>query len=326
MADNLNYNESRKQYAFATVKEDAWHHKGQIVANKMTSKEAIIAANLDYEVFKANLYTGDGLRIETHFANIRKDTNDILGVVGKNYSILQNTECFEFFDNVIGEGQAVFETAGALGKGEIIFITAKLEGVLKIIGDNSPIENYICFMSSHNSTYPVTAFFTGIRVVCNNTLNAAMNKCINKITIRHTLNAKSKFDQAAKVMGLNTEYTNTLQEALNHLSSIPISDRRAKELISRSLMSHDELKALVTDNNVDFSIRKNNMIKEIYHYYMTADNIDPIRGNAYGLYNGITGFYQNQKSFKDDDKKMLSIIDGYAYNHQNRMFSLLQKE
>lgn len=326
MSHNLAWNEKAQQYSFASAIETPWHKLGQILPNKMTSKEAIENAHLDYEVFKQKLYTGDGKEIESHFVNIRQDNGSIMGVVGKDYTVIQNSECFEFFDNVVGADQAIFQTAGALGLGEIVFMSAKLETVMKVLKDTSVIDNYIVFMTSHNSTYPISAFFTPTRVVCQNTLNAALNNRTNKVSIRHTRNAKSRFDEAARVMGLNTDYMDTLKEALNHLASVPVSDSRAKELISRVLMSSDELKALVINSNVEFSIRKYNMIMEINHYYQSAKDLDSIRGTAYGLYNGITGYFQNKKGFTDDDKKMLSIIDGYSYNIQNKMFQLLGKE
>jgi hypothetical protein len=50
----------------------------------------------------------------------------VLGVVGKDYEVVQNKDAFTFFDAIVSGEGIIYETAGALGKAERIFITAKL--------------------------------------------------------------------------------------------------------------------------------------------------------------------------------------------------------
>jgi hypothetical protein len=109
MAHNLNFNRRTVQYSFFSVKEKAWHNLGQIVQDYPTNEEAIKFAGLDYEVEKSPLFTkGNGftenengieisnteLEVPNYFANIRTDNNSILGVVGKDYHIVQTVKPF----------------------------------------------------------------------------------------------------------------------------------------------------------------------------------------------------------------------------------------
>ncbi|MCH5685566.1 hypothetical protein LWM68_15690 [Niabella sp. W65] len=111
MAHNLNFNKQTGLYSFFSVKEKAWHGLGQIVENYPTSAEAIKHAGLDYEVIKAPLFTqgramtignggeiveADNILIPDQFATLRTDNNTVLGVVGKDYHIVQNREAFTF--------------------------------------------------------------------------------------------------------------------------------------------------------------------------------------------------------------------------------------
>ena len=150
MAHNINNTNGKD--SFFSVKEKAWHGLGQIVEDYPTSEEAIIFAGLDYEVLKEAIFTtsfnSDGQRmdctnkIKSHFATMRADTHDILGVVGSKYEVVQNRTAFSFFDSLVSDGSGIkYETAGALGKGERIFITAKLPGYIKV-GNNELIEQY----------------------------------------------------------------------------------------------------------------------------------------------------------------------------------------
>jgi phage/plasmid-like protein (TIGR03299 family) len=180
MAHNLNYNEDTGKHSFFSVKEKAWHGLGQIVEQYPTSAEAIQFAGLDYEVEKRPLFT-NGLNnelagtvmgihvpkteIPTYFATVRNDNNEVLGVVGKDYEVVQNVDAFTFFDAIVGGGDGIqYETAGALGKGERIFITAKLPGYIRV-GNSDLIEQYLFLTTSHDGFGSITAAFTPIRIV-----------------------------------------------------------------------------------------------------------------------------------------------------------------
>ena len=126
----------------------------------------------------------------------------MLGVVGKDYEVVQNVDAFEFFDAIVGGGDGIlYETAGALGKGERIFITAKLPGYIRV-GKGDFIEQYLMLTTSHDGFGSITAAFTPVRVVCRNTLNAAMRNHSNAIKIRHTASANDRLKQAHTLMGI----------------------------------------------------------------------------------------------------------------------------
>lgn len=159
MSHNLNFNERTGRYSFFSVQEKAWHNLGQTVEDYPTSGEAIKHAGLDYEVTKSPLFIkGKGIGINddgsiredtaiavpNRFATIRTDTNDVFGVVGRDYRIVQNREAFAFFDAIVGGDDGIlYETAGALGSGERIFITAKLPGYIRVGKGDDVTEKYI---------------------------------------------------------------------------------------------------------------------------------------------------------------------------------------
>ena len=191
MAHNLNFNERTGLYSFFSVKQKAWHGLGQIVEQYPTSEEAIKYAGLNYEVAKSPLYikgsnfveTPNGIettdseqKVPNYFANIRTDNNAVLGVVGNDYHIVQNREAFSFFDAIVGGGDGIlYETAGALGKGERIFITAKLPGYIRVGNGNDVTEKYVFLTTSHDGSGSITAAFTPIRIVCQNSATRWMN-------------------------------------------------------------------------------------------------------------------------------------------------------
>ena len=139
MSHNINFNEHTGRHSFFSVKEKAWHGLGQIVQDYPTSAEALKFAGLDYTVAKRKLFTLDNeneaanepacrqgrvteikipeIEVPDFFATIRTDNESVLGVVGKDYEVVQNTDAFSFFDAIVGGDGIQYETAGALGKG-----------------------------------------------------------------------------------------------------------------------------------------------------------------------------------------------------------------
>ena len=180
MAHNLNYNERTGKHSFFSVKEKAWHGLGKIIQEYPTSAEAIKYAGLDYIVEKRSLFTYDTenhngdpdtdiiipeIEVPDFYATIRTDTEQVLGVVGNDYEVVQNVHAFEFFDAIVGGKDGIlYETAGALGNGERIFITAKLPDYIRI-GRNDLIEQYLFLTTSHDGYGSITAAFTPVRIV-----------------------------------------------------------------------------------------------------------------------------------------------------------------
>jgi phage/plasmid-like protein (TIGR03299 family) len=265
------------------------------------------------------------LGVKNYFATVRQDTNDVLGLVGNDYTIVQNRDVFSFFDQIVGDGRAIYETAGCLGNGGVLFITAKLPREI-VVGNDGLIENYLVLCSSHDGSMAITAFFTPVRVVCQNTLNAAFNRNTNRVYIKHTQNVKERFVEAAHVMGIHSEYLNRLEAAFRLLYDQRVTDADMKTIVTRAFLNKDELKTLAITGDVELSTRKSNIIDGVIQYYHQASEIDSIRGTGYGVYNAVAGYFQNVKEFRSNDAKMKSIIlGGLSAQYSQRVFDRLNQ-
>ena len=210
MSHEIEMTNGRANIAFTG--QSPWHKMGQKIENAFDAETALKEANLDWEVEVAPLYyrkSWDRMDIQgydevesTKGKIVRRiDTGDELGVVGMKYSPLQNREAFAFFDGLFGEGNARFETAGFIGKGEKIWLLAKMS-------DNNPIEilpddeisKYMLLTNSFDMSYAVIGAFTGIRVVCANTLNAAISSIENCVRIKHVGNVSDRLLFAGKIL------------------------------------------------------------------------------------------------------------------------------
>lgn len=322
MAHNINFNENTDKHSFFSVKEKAWHRLGKVVEQYPTSREAIVHAGLDYKVEKTKLLaegtTQKGeqdkpaISVPGYFATIRTDNNAVLGVVGKDYQIVQNRDAFTFFDSIVGGDGIMYETAGALGKGERIFITAKLPGYIEV-GNDDLIEKYLFLTTSHDGGGSITAAFTPVRIVCANTLNAAMKNITNVVKIRHTSNAAERLRTAHKVMGIASRFSEEIGSTFNRWAKKPITDPQLKKLIEIAMAPNKEVLGNLKDGKVNaLSTQFVNIVEDVYEYAMSnpTQQLPTTMGTVFGAYNAVTGYFQNVRKFQCDEAKLKSIVLG----------------
>lgn len=323
MAHNLNFNNGKA--SFFTVREKAWHGLGTVVQEKPTSAEAIKLAGLDYTVEKKPIFLQDGSEIPGQFATVRTDNNTPFGVVGARYQVLQNVEAFDFFDAIVGKNEAIYETAGALGKGETIFITAKLPEYIRV-GKDDLIEQYLFLTNNHNGKGVVQAAFTPVRIVCNNTLNAALKSNKNNIRIMHNSSVKENVREAHKVMGMVNLLKNELETCFNAMAKKPVVDQKLKEIIVSTFAGKNHMEIIAngakTAGELASLTKFESLISDVYAYAMQSDTqqMETTRGTVFGAYNAITGYLQNVKEVKDKESNLVSIIEGSGFEYQQKAF------
>lgn len=336
--------------SFFSVKEKAWHGLGTLVQEAPNSAEAIKLAQLDFKVNKQPLYTHNrftatieeaknsnliikspsgedvekslptykqGIIVPDKVCIVREDTGTPFGLVSSSYEIFQNNEAFDFFDSIVGEGAAVFETAGALNKGETIFITAKLPSHFKV-GGKDVVDKYLLLTSSHDGNSSITVMFTPIRVVCNNTLTMALQGR-DKLRFKHTKNLKTRMKQAEEILGISNTLFDDVQQILDASTKIKVNDEEAMLLLLNSL-------EIPVQEDGKVSTRSKNILDNAMEYYISGvgqDN-DLCRGTLYGVYNGLTGFYQNVKNFDSEEIKMDYITKGTGYSRVQNLFDIIK--
>ena len=190
----MGHNLFREQMAF--VGKTPWHGLGERVPPSVSAEEICRAAGLNWAVHKL---PAPGARIVNkekqlydRYLVCREPGGDeqspvTLGLVTAAYEIMQNAEAFDFFRPFIESGLATFHTAGALGNGERVWVLVKLNGQMKIRGDDV-VDRFLLLSNVHNGSGAVSVRFTPIRVVCQNTLNLATKNRSAAISIRHTRN------------------------------------------------------------------------------------------------------------------------------------------
>jgi len=312
------------------IKPKVWQVLGKTITKCKTSAEAIQEAGLDFEVLKRpNMHplpSGVNIISDNSYFTFRTDTEAVLGdKIGSDYEVVQNVDAFSFFDTIVENyGGLHYESAGSLGYGELTYITAKLPEHIKV-GRNDLIDQYIFLTSTHDGTGSITIAFTPVRIWCSNTLNAALNNCSNAIKIRHTASATEKLKEAHKLLGLTNQLSTELEAIFNRWARVRITDPELKRLIQLAMVPNKETYGLLKAGKEDeLSGRFTNTVNNIFEYAQCSPTQQETttKNTLYGFYNSITGYYQNVRSYKDDEAKFKTIMGGTGLQRNQTAFDL----
>ena len=206
---------------FSSGRQVPWHQLGVLVEDAPTSEEAIRLAGLDWKVEQKPIFLADGTEIKGSFANVRSSDNKPLGIVGERYKIVQNTDAFAFTDELLGEG-VKYETAGSLKEGRVIWLLAKMPESFDLLGDK--VDPYLVFTNTHDGSGAVKVCLTNVRVVCNNTLNIALNSAKRTWSARHTGSITNKLDDARMTLQFAANYIEATKETFEELYKVKLND------------------------------------------------------------------------------------------------------
>lgn len=296
------------------TKEKPWHGLGTKVEDAPTSADALRLAGLDWRVEQKNIQLCGGSKVPGYKANVRSTDGKVLGVVSDRYRIVQNADAFEFTDSIIG-GDVRYETAGSLNGGKKIWLLAKLPET-EIAGDKT--EPYLCFSNTHDGSGAVRVCMTPIRVVCNNTLNLALDSAKRAWSVRHTGSLQSKMHEARSCLRMANRYMGALAEKADRMANTTIT-RDQLNMILDELFPVDE----------HTTEREKQNIKKLRDEYMVcyfAPDLVKFRDTAWGAYNAMSDMITHnaplRKTKNYREKNWSRLMDGHVM--MDKMAALLK--
>ena len=265
-----------------------WHGYGQKLDAPATAEEAIAAAHLDWEVALEPVYSRDAIgnyEIEDPHRFVRRqDNRQILGMRTSRYSVVQNRDAFGLFDAVIGPGQGVYHTAGALRGGRVVWILARVGDTREVVkGDE--VEPYVLLSTSHDGSLPLQMRPTLVRVVCSNTLSYAMRRkdFSDVVTIRHTGNVANKAVEARQALGLTKVYFDRMMEGVEQLTKTSMSETGMRNFALSLYTPRGD------DSSHRYTLEAMSKLSELFVSGRGQDLPD-VRGTAWAAYNAVTEY------------------------------------
>lgn len=276
-----------------------WHALGTPLQNCFSVGDAIEQIpEMGMEVEKRQLsieINGD-YHLVNAWGIFRTDNNMMLGSVGNQYTVIQIKDAFSFVDTLLENiDGAHYDTAGLLYNGEQFFLSATIP--YSIAPDRAPDDKtncYLMFTSSHDGSLSATTKLTTVRVVCNNTLNQALNTSgFGTLKVRHSQGGTDKLNRAKNIMTGVTQSVETLKAKFDILAN-----RKMSKDLSKSIMNK------MFGKDWPESTQKRNQVEKIATLFSYNDgNAYPeIAGSAYALLQSVTNYVDHERGVRKTDK------------------------
>jgi phage/plasmid-like protein (TIGR03299 family) len=292
-------------FMFSGRGEVPWHGIGAVLDGVLSSDEAIKEARLTWAVEQVPVFAANNRAepIPGYLANVRGDTKEVLGIVSERYKVAQNKDVFVFADDLIGNGRVkcTYETAGSLFNGRRVFILVNMPKGRIVEDEYQP---YLCLSNAHDGSACLQVFLTGIRVVCNNTLTAALNTAKRKISIRHLSAMEQRKDEALQTMGAASKYFHDLEKFAAQLAGKRVNIGKVLDRLFPA-SKYMSLRQLNSNREVKETIKE--LLKK-------KDDLQNFKGTAWGAYSAIADYRSNaqpkRKTATYADSKMATFLDG----------------
>lgn len=220
-----------------------WHKLGKVVEGQPTSADALKLAGLDWKVRCEPLQLESAewrtaAKIPAR-AVVRDSDASVLGVVGMDYTPLQNAEAFAIADDLWAAG-ARWESAGSLYEGRRVWMLCRMrpQDGGDEIAPGDVVRPYLLVTTSHDGSAAVRVMLTSVRVVCANTLRMALGASRGRgdaLSIRHTSGVVDRSGEAARVVARAENIRGAWVAYARKMAATRISDATARALAYSAL-------------------------------------------------------------------------------------------
>lgn len=312
MAHMLETDENGVTRMFST-RMVSWHGLGQVLDNPPTSAEAIKAAGMDWKVQRRAINPGLllddqdmpilGSELPDNAVSdiprvllLRDIDNKWLGSVSQGYKPLQNSEAFGFFDTLVAQGLAQYETAGVIMGGKRIWIQAAMTNKVQVAKED--YRQYVLLTNGHDGVSGVTIQPVHMRVVCNNTMQIALREG-GIHWFAHRGDVAGNIEQAKEFMGLINKEFDSNAAGLEAMTAIKMDEQAINAfLVDLLKLPKVELPAddatsdqLVMQRLDTASVREQAMFDKIKELHEAGTGMTgETRGTAYGVFNAVVEF------------------------------------
>ena len=214
--------------------ERAWHGMGVVTDGTLPAREAFETADALFTVEKRELlYPRAELPYLTEpagvFGVVRTDTQALLGVVSKQYEIVQNDSLLRMAEFIREE--ADMDCVIVLSDGAKVCFTATLRGAETDIVPGDTVKRRIVGYLGHDGKTGCGAKFTNIRVVCQNTLTAALSGTGASSSITHKGTANANFDALINSIDVTRQDFATECELMREFSRVSMGFGAFQEFV-----------------------------------------------------------------------------------------------
>ncbi len=304
----------------------AWHGLGTVVEKDVNLLEIPDLIGINWNVVKKPLFynsqnvqgvndlgelTYEQNMVESHVATVRMDTGSQLGIVGKDYEVIQNEEIFHW-SKAFGEfGNVIVETSGSIFAGRNVWALLRMDGMGFDFGGGDKVNPYLLISTSHDGSKTLTIVPTAVRVVCANTMSLALkansqgrkkNGLEHGWKLSHTKNVRNRMEDAKKMILRTHESFEATKEQIQSLANTRC-DIDILNDITAKVWTVDTLEKDKETSKRAQSIQENRL-QEIKQLWKSPTNQTTFAANnLWGAFNSITEYIDHHNTIRVTEGK-----------------------
>ena len=257
----------------------------------------------------------------------KNNENQIIGVVGDKYKVVQNMEVFHALDTLVDSGDARYTAAGEYNNGANIWMIMELPNGVSVAND--PHAAFLLVQSSHDGSGAVRIRPIIERIFCANQINKLITK--NKkndytYTMKHTTNAVLSVQDIRNITQLTYQSIAEYEETAAHLLKRSADTQRAKDIFRKvwALPSTVEGKPyeLLTQGERRQQTLAYTARDKAFEVYSQSDTQENIRGTDFGIWQAVVEYADHHAS-GGSERLAVATLSGRNDTVKNKALELV---
>ena len=324
--------------AMAYTGQTPWHGLGQALTPGADIDTWTREAGLGYTVLESPVLYNTPASSDVQAWPARKvlhrsDTGAPLAVVSDSYNVVQPGQVMDFFRRLVDIGGFQLETAGALSDGRRVWALASVGEAAPVVSRDL-VKPYLLLGTSYDGTMATVAKFTAIRVVCNNTITAAVggysagrvikgeaeqNLGYLKSAVR-VLHSERFDPEAVRLqLGIVADAWEGFLVQSRQLAGVPMSTDQADEFLAELLKPYHTSAKQITESK---AYRRT---MELFQGQAIGSDLPGVLGTRWGMLNAVTELVDHERG-RSNNTRMESAWFGAGAALKARAVELLSAD
>ena len=208
-----------------------WHGLGNVLQPFHSKADWLTMSGLNYWVETRPNCRADGTPIPSSYHITRTDTGAILGpYVAGQYQPLQNAEALDLAVDICRRHGFVLDTAGTLFNGSKGWIQIR-SGMTSELPGGDRLANSLVIAPAHDGRTATRILSSNVRVVCNNTLTAALASAADTASYTHRVPFDA--DTIVEAVGQNADSFREFSALAGSMARRILTDAERLEFFQR---------------------------------------------------------------------------------------------
>jgi phage/plasmid-like protein (TIGR03299 family) len=277
--------------------QPAWHGLGHVVDGTLPAREAFELGGALFRVEPRPVYTAGAEEVPGYRAICRTDTGAALSIMRSTYQPVQNDQLLRVAEALREDLE--MDAVCVLAEGRKVTFTASIRGAEGEVTRGDAVRQYLVGATSHDGTVAFQVLFTPVRVVCANTLAAALGGVgeSNVRRIRHTRNAEQLIAKLPDIIDVQRGAFTAGLDELAAMAATPCTDALFRDYVAGVFA--DQLTGKINDTRGDASTARERTVEDLpcwadlvakWEGALVGGDLPGVRGTYWGAYNAITEF------------------------------------